>query len=286
MEAYKVALVVALVALSASAAPLYEQQVELFEELLQQDKPITTAKEATKSVTKNLAKDVKKAVKTAAKAAAIAKKAPVHHGPLPFDHVTTKEETVYALDRKAHKDYDAYQTAKRLAPFKISEARDKAEEGERKLQDLNIKTARTTMDKAQVATDDEAVKADKAADKQATKTKETEMEKIHKILHPHKHEQEVADKDFLKRMAKQAAGTSVVINDDTTGNFFRPGGLGDHPDFAKKKKVTSAVKAAVKDAVKKEVAKATKKDAVKKETKAVAKAVAKKVAKAAAKKTF
>jgi len=259
------------VAISASAAPLYQQQVDLFEELLQREDAASAkaSAKAIKAIVKAVAKDTHTTVK------AIVKGVKQEANPLPFDHITTKQKAVYALDKRAHDKYNTYESTKTLAPFKVSAARDKAENGERKVQDVNIKTARTAMDKAQMAVDDMAVKTDKQADKQATETKEKEMETIHKILHPHQHEEEVSDKDFLGRMAKQAAGASVVINDDTEGNFFRPGGLGDHADFHKKEDTTTAVKDAVKAAVKDQVAKAIAKVAKAKADSAIAKDTAK-----------
>merc|ERR1711998_542209 len=87
----------------------------------------------------------------------------------------------------------------------------------------------------------------------AKATDEATMEAIHKDLHPMKKAKEAAYNAFIKGVGKQAAGNNVVINADTSGDQFRPGGAGDATPFTAKmakKKAEKAKKAAKKEAKK------------------------------------
>jgi len=212
---FKVGLVLALVAISVHAAPLYQQQVEDYQEMLME---IEAPPAAGKPVPK----------------AAEAAKAPAGPaGALPFDTVTVHQHHVYDLQKKAIDKHNTYETTKRLVPFKVSAARDKAEKDERKKEEDKVKAAKKANDEAQKETDEQAEKTAKEAHTTAKTTAESETERVHKILHPKKPDVEKADRGFIKRMAKQAEGANVIINADTAGNFFRPGGLGDVPPKTK-----------------------------------------------------
>merc|ERR1711998_416479 len=152
----KVGVFVALVAVSASAAPLHDQQAELFQNLLADEEG---------------AKPVAKAVGGA---------------PLPFDAVTDKQKKVYGDEAKQVDLHNKYETKKRLKPFEVSAARNKAEADENKKQDKLIAKAKADSTTADKATNKEADSTLAAAMKKAKITDEKTMTKIHKDLHPKK----------------------------------------------------------------------------------------------------
>jgi hypothetical protein len=223
MTMWKVGVFVALVAVSASAAPLYDQQVELFQTLLADEE----------------------GAKPVAKAAGGA--------PLPFDAVTDKQKKVYGDESKQVDLHNKYETKKRLKPFEVSAARNKAEADEIKKQDGLIKAALGKSTAADKVTNTNADATYKQAMAKAKATDEATMEAIHKELHPMKKAKEAAYNAFIKGVGKQAAGNNVVINADTSGDQFRPGGAGDATPFTAKmakKEAKKAKKAAKKEAKK------------------------------------
>merc|ERR1711907_499836 len=148
----KVAVLVALVAVCAHAAPLYNQEVDLYNDMLMQEES----------------------------------------DPLPFDGVTKDQHKVYADHDKAIDKHGKMELTKRLKPFKVSAARDAAEDKAIKEEDAKIKAAEEANTKAVDKTDTGADAAYKASMAKAVKTDEGAMEDIHKILHPHKKAKETA----------------------------------------------------------------------------------------------
>merc|ERR1711998_505660 len=196
--------------------------------------------------------------------------------PLPFDAVTDKQKKVYGDEAKQVDLHNKYETKKRLKPFEVSAARNKAEADEIKKQDGLIKAALGKSTAADKVTNTNADATYKQAMAKAKATDEATMEAIHKDLHPMKKAKEAAYNAFIKGVGKQAAGNNVVINADTSGDQFRPGGAGDATPFTAKmakKKAEKAKKAAKKVASSKKVADSKAK--AKKAKKAVKKALKK-----------
>merc|ERR1711918_341166 len=157
----KIAVIFAVVAFAAAAPlSLYEQQAALYEEVLME----TSDDDNT------------------------------------FTKVVTAQKEVYDNHNGTVGKHNAFETVKRLKPFKVSAARDAAEKKEADKQDKDIAAAKKTYLEAQNTT---LTKAETSA-KPAAKEK--------------------AENQFLKGVAKMAEGRDVIVNQ---GNEYEPGNVGD-----------------------------------------------------------
>merc|ERR1711907_60659 len=177
----KIAVIFAVVAFAAAAPlSLYEQQAALYEEVLM----VTSDDDNT------------------------------------FSKVVTAQKEVYDNHNGTVGKHNAYETVKRLKPFKVSAARDAAEKKEADKQDKDIAAAKKAYLEAQNTT---LTKAETAA-KEAKETREEPPTKVHKILHDKPAAKEKAENQFLKGVAKMAEGRDVIVNQ---GNEYEPGNVGD-----------------------------------------------------------
>merc|ERR1711907_850143 len=174
----KIAVIFAVVAFAAAAPlSLYEQQAALYEEVLME----TSDDDNT------------------------------------FSKVVTAQKEVYDNHNGTVGKHNAYETVKRLKPFKVSAARDAAEKKEADKQDKDIAAAKKAYLEAQNTT---LTKAETAA----KETREDATTKVHKILHDKPAAKEKAENQFLKGVAKMAEGRDVIVNQ---GNEYEPGNVGD-----------------------------------------------------------
>merc|ERR1711965_510799 len=170
----KIAVIFAVVAFAAAAPlSLYEQQAALYEEVLME----TSDDDNT------------------------------------FTKVVTAQKEVYDNHNGTVGKHNAYETVKRLKPFKVSAARDAAEKKEADKRDKDIAAAKKSYLEAQNTT---LTKAETSAKDAATK--------VHKILHDKPAAKEKAENQFLKGVAKMAEGRDVIVNQ---GNEYEPGNVGD-----------------------------------------------------------
>merc|ERR1711907_72595 len=184
----KIAVIFAVVAFAAAAPlSLYEQQAALYEEVLME----TSDDDNT------------------------------------FSKVVAAQKEVYDNHNGTVSKHNAYETVKRLKPFKVSAARDAAEKAEADKQDKAIADASKAYLDAQNATLTKAAASKKAAAKEAKEVREDATTKVHKILHTEKPEKEKAENQFLKGVAKMAEGRDVIVNQ---GNEYEPGNVGDQAD--------------------------------------------------------
>merc|ERR1712070_257106 len=156
----KIAVIFAVVAFAAAAPlSLYEQQAALYEEVLME----TSDDDNT------------------------------------FSKVVTAQKEVYDNHNGTVGKHNAYETVKRLKPFKVSAARDAAEKKEADKQDKDIAAAKKSYLEAQNTTLTKAETSAKDAAKEA-------------------------ENQFLKGVAKMAEGRDVIVNQ---GNEYEPGNVGD-----------------------------------------------------------
>merc|ERR1711959_143554 len=194
----KIAVIFAVVAFAAAAPlSLYEQQAALYEEVLME----TSDDDNT------------------------------------FSKVVTAQKEVYDNHNGTVGKHNAYETVKRLKPFKVSAARDAAEKKEADKQDKDIAAAKKSYLDAQNATLTKAENSAKAAAKEAKETREDATTKVHKILHDKDAAKEKAENQFLKGVAKMAEGRDVIVNQ---GNEYEPGKVGDQASKMNAKATGSA----------------------------------------------
>merc|ERR1711934_826993 len=168
----KIAVIFAVVAFAAAAPlSLYEQQAALYEEVLME----TSDDDNT------------------------------------FSKVVTAQKEVYDNHNGTVGKHNAYETVKRLKPFKVSAARDAAEKKEADKQDKDIAAAKKSYLEAQNTTLTKAETSAKDAAKEAKETREDATK-------------EKAENQFLKGVAKMAEGRDVIVNQ---GNEYEPGNVGD-----------------------------------------------------------
>merc|ERR1712167_8166 len=113
-----------------------------------------------------------------------------------FSKVVTAQKEVYDNHNGTVGKHNAYETVKRLKPFKVSAARDAAEKKEADKQDKDIAAAKKSYLEAQNTT--------------LTKAETSAKDK--------------AENQFLKGVAKMAEGRDVIVNQ---GNEYEPGNVGD-----------------------------------------------------------
>merc|ERR1711907_308673 len=167
----KIAVIFAVVAFAAAAPlSLYEQQAALYEEVLME----TSDDDNT------------------------------------FSKVVAAQKEVYDNHNGTVGKHNAYETVKRLKPFKVSAARDAA------AKKAYLEAQNTTLTKAETSAKDAA--------KEAKETREDATTKVHKILHDRPAAKEKAENQFLKGVAKMAEGRDVIVNQ---GNEYEPGNVGD-----------------------------------------------------------
>merc|ERR1711871_552653 len=145
----------------------------------------------------------------------------------PFEpDIQTGQEKVFKGHNTTIGHHDELENTKRLVPFEVSDARDKAIADESKKQEDAVAKATKTYLDSQNATAKQADDVATAADKKASDVSEAMTEKIHSIMHPDDAEKEKKDTEFYHQIADQAAGRNVIISD---GDQFEPDGAGDVP---------------------------------------------------------
>merc|ERR1711998_544991 len=109
------------------------------------------------------------------------------------DNTFTK---VVTAQKEVYDNHNAFETVKRLKPFKVSAARDAAEKKEADKQDKDIAAAKKSYLEAQNTTLTKAETSAKDAAKEAKETCEDATTKVHKILHDKPAAKEKAENQF------------------------------------------------------------------------------------------
>jgi len=196
MKSAQVAMIAFALAVISNAAPitepsLFEQQAQLYNEMLLQD-------------------------------TADAEDSP--DAPFSGSDVQDKQLGVYHQHNTTVSASKAYLAAEVKSHFKIAADRDAAEKKTRAEQAAKIATKLKAYRESQNKTAHLATEAQKAATTKEKQVVDAQTQKVHDIIHTEKPKVEEKNKAFLASMAKVAEGTTVVT---AQGDQFKPGGLGD-----------------------------------------------------------
>jgi|ERR1711998_271982 len=144
---------------------------------------------------------------------------------LPFDgDVTDKHEGTFDAQNQTVAARNEYQKDMMMKPFKVSAARDDAENSTRVEEEAHVAESLKTYRDQQNATAEKAIEAGEATDKQADETEKAVTESVHETLHPDDPEQEQTNNEFLHSVAKYAEAADVPMRH---GDMYEPDNLGD-----------------------------------------------------------
>lgn len=144
---------------------------------------------------------------------------------LPFDgDVDDKHQGVFSANNETVGARNKYQNDKMVKPFKVSAARDDAENKTRVEQEAHVAESEKAYRDQQNATATAAIDAGDAAITKSDETLKSVTEAVHETLHPNPPAEEATNKEFLDSMAKYAEASDVPMRH---GDMFEPDQLGD-----------------------------------------------------------